>query len=165
MKKLLLTLTIALCALTAVAQDDIVLKGQTMPSFSMTVKDGTFHSESLNNKVKLIAFFATWCGPCRAELPEIQSRIWEKYKDNPDFSLLIIGRQHTQAEVDAFREQNKFSMPFYADPDRSVYNLFAKQYIPRCYLINRDNKVIFTSQGFNKSDFEDLVKLIEKQLK
>lgn len=165
MRKLVLAAIIALFTVTAMAQDDIITKGQSLPSFSLQMQNGSFNSSELKGKVTLVTFFATWCGPCRAELPEIQAQIWNIHKNNPDFRLLIIGRQHTADEVNAFKQQNKFGMPFYADPDRSVYNLFAKQYIPRCYLANRDGKIIFTSQGFNKSDFEELVKLVGKQLK
>ena len=60
--------------------------------------------------VVLINFFATWCGPCRMELPHIQ-QIWEERKDNPRFRLLVIGREETMETVKQFCEENGFTLP------------------------------------------------------
>lgn len=118
----------------------------------------------LKGKTVLITFFATWCGPCRKELPYIQSDIYNKYKNNKDFELLIFGREHSWAEVNKFREENKYSMPFYPDTDRKIYSKFAGQYIPRNFLVSSEGKIIYTSIGFEETDFKKLKNLIENQL-
>ena len=107
-----------------------------VPSFEFEKSPGkTMNINDLKGKTVLITFFATWCGPCRKELPLIQSDIYNKYKKNPNFELIILGREHTWNEVNKFKEANKFTMPFYPDPDRKVYSKFAGQYIPRNFLI------------------------------
>lgn len=165
MKKTLFLISLAfLISFTAFSQDDIVLLNQKAPDFTLKTEKGEIKLSELKQKVVLINFFATWCGPCRAELPVLQAKIWDKFKDNPNFTLLIIGRQHTQQEVDAFKETNKYEMPFYADPDRSVYKLYANQYIPRNYLIDKNGVVVYKSQGFTPEEFDQLVETVTKLL-
>ena len=87
---------------------------QTAPEFSFTTSDGKKAKLSdFKGKVILINFFATWCGPCLQEMPLIENEIWNKLKDNPDFVLLSLGRDHSQAEIDKFIEQKKFTFPIY----------------------------------------------------
>jgi thiol-disulfide isomerase/thioredoxin len=119
----------------------------------------------LRGKTVLITFFATWCGPCLKELPHIQSDIFNKYKKNPDFALLIFGREHSWAEVNKFKADNKFTMPFFPDPERKIYSKFAGQYIPRNFLISPEGTVIYNSIGFDEKEFEKLKEMIESQLK
>ena len=116
-------------------------------------------------KLVLITFFATWCGPCRKELPHIQSDIYNKYKNNPKFQLLIFGREHKWAEVNKFKVENKFNMPFYPDTKRKIYSKFATQFIPRNFLISPEGKVLFSSIGYNEKDFKELTDMIDLQLK
>lgn len=120
---------------------------------------------TLKGKTVLITFFATWCGPCRKELPFIQSDIYNKYKNNPNFELLIFGREHNWEEVSKFRNDNKFSMPIYPDPERKIYSLFAGQYIPRNFLISPEGRILYHSIGFEEKDFKALKAMIEKQLR
>ncbi len=139
---------------------------QTAPEFSFTTSDGKKAKLSdFKGKVILINFFATWCGPCLQEMPLIENEIWNKLKDNPDFVLLSLGRDHSQAEIDKFIEQKKFTFPIYADKGKVVYSLFAKQYIPRNYLIDKKGEVIYASTGFSMEEFEDLKITLDKLLK
>ena len=137
-----------------------------VPAFVFEKSPGKNVSISeLKGKTILITFFATWCGPCRKELPHIQADIYDQYKKNPDFELLILGREHSWEQVNKFKEENKFTMPFYPDPERKIYSQFASQYIPRNFLISPEGKVIFSSIGFEEKDIEALKKLIGQQLK
>ena len=165
MKKTLFLLQLALLiSFSAFSQDDIVLVGQKAPDFVLKTDKGNLKLSDLKGKVVLINFFATWCGPCRTELPELQTNIWEKYKDNPAFRLMIIGREQTQQEGNEFKASFKYLMPFYADPDRSVYKLYANQYIPRNYLIDRNGVVVYASNGYSAEEFAKLVEMVGKIL-
>ncbi len=97
-------------------------------------------------------------------MPFIQSDIYNKYKNNPNFELLIFGREHSWEEVNKFKAENKFTMPFYPDPERKIYSKFAGQYIPRNFLVSAEGKVIFSSIGFETDDFKELKTMIENQL-
>ena len=147
-------------------QTSLVQLNQTAPEFSFTNSDGKKANLSdYKGKVILINFFATWCGPCMVEMPFLQTEIWDKHKDNPNFVLLSLGRDHSQEEINKFIEKKKFSFPIYADKGKAVYALFATQYIPRNYLIDKSGKVVYASTGFSTDEFEDLKKTIIKLLK
>ena len=170
MKKTFSLIVILFFALNLFAQKkidstNILLDGQKMPSFTITTMDGqTIHSKELIGKTVLINFFATWCGPCRRELPLVQSDIWNKYKDRKDFMLLIISREEAPEKVIPFLEEYKYSMPFYSDIDRSCYSQFAEKYIPRNYLFDESGKLIFQSNSFTEEEFKKLVAVLAEQL-
>lgn len=137
-----------------------------VPNFEFEKSPGkTMNITDLKGKTLLITFFATWCGPCCKELPHIQSEIYNKYKKNPNFEVLIVGREHNWDEVTKFKESNKFSMPFYPDPDRKVYSKFAGQYIPRNFVVSAEGKILYSSIGFAENDFKKLKEVIDNQLK
>lgn len=168
MKKCLFTVFAVLFAFVLKAQEDggdIVKVGEQMPAFTITHDNGVgTPSSSLKGKVVLINFFATWCPPCQKELAEVQKTLWPKYKDNKNFALLVIGREHTDAELQVYNEKKGFAFPLYPDKNRSVYGAFAKNLIPRSYLIDRSGKVIYATKGYTEEDFADLMKRIEAAL-
>lgn len=168
MKKSLLLCLFTLLALSCKAQDDgdIVKVGDKMPAFTIVSDNGQqLSSASLKGKVVLVNFFATWCPPCQKELAEVQKTLWPKYKDNKNFALLVIGREHTDADLSKYNEKKGFTFPLYPDKNRSIYGAFAKNLIPRSYLVDKSGKVIYTSKGYNNEDFASLMKAIETALK
>ena len=90
--------------------------------------------------------------------------LWPKYKDNKDFVLLVIGREHTDEQLKKYNERKKFSFPLYPDPKREVYSLFAEKTIPRAYLIGKDGKVVYASVGYSEEEFQHLMKAIQEAL-
>jgi len=170
MKKLLLSLFVVTIAMaTAAAQDDattLTKKGDKAPTFSCTTIDGkTFDLSKLNGNIVMINFFATWCGPCQAELPVLQKNIWDKYKDNSSFRLIILGREHSDKEVSDFVKTKSFTMPFAPDPDRNIYKLYATQFIPRNVIVGKDGRILFQSMGYTEAEFKKIEALLAKELK
>jgi peroxiredoxin len=168
MKKIILPLIFSLAMpLWAIAQDDATINktGDKAPVFSCTTLDGKkFDLANTSGKIVMINFFATWCGPCNEELPVLQKDIWDKYKDNPDFVLLVIGRQHTDEEIKEFATKKGLSLPFAADPKKEIYSLYAKQMIPRNIIIGRDGKIVLQEIGFFPDDFKKITDLLAKEL-
>ena len=141
MKKYLLVSLLALLAFVGKAQEDnsdIVKVGDTMPSFTIVSDNGSkLQSASLKGKVILVNFFATWCPPCQKELAAVQQTLWPKYKNNKDFVLLVIGREHSDADLQKYNEKKGFDFPLYPDKDRAIFGAFAKNLIPRGYLVGK----------------------------
>jgi peroxiredoxin len=145
---------------------DTLSVGDMLPPLTFTILDGkTITTDDLKGKTTLLVFFATWCGPCRAELPHVQKEIWEQFKDNPNFVLLAVGREHTPEELVKFSKENKFTFPIVADIGRKIYSHFALQLIPRTYLIDKKGKIIKSVIGFNENEFSETEKYLKSALK
>jgi len=143
----------------------LLVKDQSVPSFKFEISKGKVVSiEDYKGKIVLINFFATWCAPCRKELPLVQEQIWNKHKDNPKFAMLTFGREQSWDEVLKFGKDQKLSFPLLPDLKRKVYGLFASESIPRSFLIDENGKIIFLSQGFEMNHFSELKDLIDSKL-
>ena len=83
--------------------------GDALPTFSLNSEVyGKVTPADLKGKVVLVSLFATWCGPCQLELGQVQKVLWPKYKDNANFKLLVIGREHTDADLKKYNESVKY---------------------------------------------------------
>lgn len=171
MKKIIsmLVCAFALCVTYVSAQTaeaEKIKVGDALPAFTLHSQTyGDVSSADLKGKVVLVSLFATWCGPCQLELAEVQKTLWPAYRDNKDFRLLVIGREHTDADLKKYNERKKFTFPLYPDPKREVYSLFADQTIPRAYLFGKDGKLIYSSVGYTKEEFQKLMDAVAQALK
>ncbi|MEN8116020.1 MAG: TlpA disulfide reductase family protein [Bacteroidota bacterium] len=166
--KLLLILFLSAFAINLFAQDEFtfVKGGEQAPDFSITMEDGSIKKLSdLKGKVVWINFFATWCGPCRKELPHLEKEVYEKFKNRTDFEVLVIGREHSWLEVNKFKKANNYILPFYPDPKREIFSKYARQNIPRNFVVDKDGKITVTSIGFREEEFKKTIQVVEGLLK
>ena len=170
MKKFIFLLALmAVFSFSAKSQEeedsDRVKTGDSMPVFTIVSDDGTMISSAeLSGKVILVIMFATWCPSCQLELAEIEKTLWPRYKGVKDFKLVVIGREHSDAELAEYNKVKRFTFPLYPDKDRKIFDLFAVQYIPRTYLINKEGRVIYVTTGFNQEEFNQLERMIDRAL-
>ncbi|MBK9389855.1 MAG: TlpA family protein disulfide reductase [Bacteroidetes bacterium] len=144
----------------------LVKVGDPAPLFKCRTIDGkSIDIGKMKGKLIMVNFFATWCPPCNLELPVLQKKIWDKYKDNPQFVLIILGREHTEAEVSAFAQKKSFTMPFAADPKREIFSMYATQNIPRNIIIGKDGNILFQGTGFSEEEFSVMEKIIAEKIK
>lgn len=135
--------------------------GDRIPSFSIVMNDGSrVEDEDLLGEVSLIVFFNTACKDCQQELPVIQ-RFYEAF---PQYPLLCISREEGEASVSAYWQKQEFTMPYSAQQDRRVYQLFASHTIPRIYVVDEEGiiRAVFTDNPL--ASYEDLVQAVEGQL-
>ena|SRR6478609_1655883 len=172
MKKLLFIFIFFLSFLSNAQSSDnsesktsLVKMGDSFPNFTYLNKDGKSNkSQDLKGKVVLINFFATWCGPCMVEMPLLQKEIWEQYKSNDNFKLISFGRDHSLKEVNDFIKTKNFDFEICPDKGKIIYNLFATQYIPRNYLIDKNGKIVYVSVGYSEAEFQILKEKIKSLL-
>lgn len=99
----------------------------------------------LQGKVVLVNNWATWCPPCREEMPTLNSYFRNHHQQ--DFVLVAINAGDTVPMVTDFIERYGLEFPVWIDPDSSALNSFRNNYLPSSYLINQDGQVIFAWSG------------------
>ena len=116
--------------------EDPVKVGSAVPTFSVTLQDGNvLSSKDLEGQISVIVFFHTTCSDCQRVLPLVQ-RVYEEYKP-AGVRFVCIARAQGAAEIQAFWQMNRLTLPWSAQEDRSVYSLFAASRIPRVYVVDR----------------------------
>jgi thiol-disulfide isomerase/thioredoxin len=119
------------------------LPGKPMEISGALLDGGTFDPKSLAGKVVLVDFWATWCGPCVAEIPNMLEQ-YEKYHDK-GFEVVGISLDEEKDKVDAFVADKKIPWPIlyagkgWQDPVAQFYGISG---IPQLILIGRDGNVI-----------------------
>lgn len=166
MKQIITVLVFCYTLLSATqAQEWKVNIGEQAPAFEIQGRDKVISSHSLRGKVVLLNFFATWCPPCRKELPRLQTELYEELKDNPDFAVFVLGREEDWSKLDPFMQQHNYSFPVFPDLQRKVFSLFAESSIPRNVILDRNGKIIYQSIGFTDEEFTEMVTFIKSELK
>lgn len=125
--------------------NNYVNTGDQVPSF--TVEDATgnlFNSSQLLGKHSLLVFFGTYCLDCKLVLPIVEE-VWENLNNDSKFQLVAISRRETADTVSEYWKENRFTMPYYLDQKGEAFALFANNTIPRIYVVNPDNKVVWMS--------------------
>jgi thiol-disulfide isomerase/thioredoxin len=109
------------------------------------LQGGSTRLSALKGKFVLLNFWATWCPPCRAEMPSIEA-LWRKTKDKP-FAIVAVSSGEKAEDVRAFIAKNGYSYPVYLDASGSMSSYFGARSIPTTYLIDKDGKAIAGAVG------------------
>ncbi len=142
----------------------IIKAGMEAPDFTVEMFDGkSIRLSDLRGKVVLVNFWATWCPPCREELTRVQADIIDRFAGK-NFVFLPISRGEELQTVAAFRKRMGYTFPMGLDPDQRIFRRYAKNYIPRNFLIDAEGKVVLASIGYDKAEFEHLIQAIDKTL-
>lgn len=108
-----------------------------------------WHLQDLRGKVVLVNFWATWCPPCRKEMPDLQV-LYDKFKDQ-GFVVLSISDEEA-AKVAPFIAEQKISYPVLLDPGRKVNEAFIVEGIPKSFVFDRDGKLVAQSIDMRTRD-------------
>ena len=101
-----------------------------------------WHLRDLRGNVVLVNFWATWCPPCRKEMPDLQA-LYDKYKDQ-GFVVVSISDEQA-AKVQPFITERKITYPVLLDPGRKVNDLFQVEGIPKSFVYDREGKLVAQS--------------------
>jgi peroxiredoxin len=124
------------------------------PGFTLTSRDGAQVSlASLKGNVVMVNFWATWCVPCRQEMPHLQA-LYERYHDL-GFELLAVNVEKDKAaEVSKWLDETPVTFPVLFDPNNQVTKLYKVQTMPSTVLVARDGTMRFIHHGY-KPGYED----------
>lgn len=112
-------------------------------------------TESLDNKVVVIDFWATWCGPCLAAFPYLEN-VYEKYQDNPEVKFVVLNSAWSNTIKDArkWKNENDYTFPLYFDKDSRITEAFGVRGIPTTFVIGKNGRIQFKKVGFGGGDME-----------
>lgn len=114
---------------------------------------------SFEGKPVFLNFWATWCPPCIAEMPDIQN-LYNKYGD--EVAFLLVTDEET-SKVQAFMERKAFDMPVYFHRS-AVPSLFASQNIPVTFIIDPKGKIVIRKTGAAKWNSDKMHQLFDEML-
>ena len=159
MKKTLLLFALLSIACPAFAQtpDTTTLTkvGQAVPNFTVTTLDGkVVKIAELKGKVILLNFFATWCGPCREEMPGME-RLFRAYRDK-GLVVLAVNMQQSAKTVRPFVQELKLSFPALLDAEGSVSHDYGIRALPVSFLVGRDGNLLWRAMGGREWDTREM---------
>lgn len=140
-----------------------ILKGYSYSKVNLPIKDfeledlqgNTVRLSDLKGKIVFLNFWATWCPPCRNEMPHMQA-FYEKYQD--DMVVLAVNpnklenqgfddSEKAEERAREFVEEEGFTFPVLLDRDDSVWDMYRQRGIPANYMIDREGTIRYLKPG------------------
>ncbi|AEF85926.1 redoxin [Treponema primitia ZAS-2] len=135
-----------------------------MLDFSVTLADGTtINLRDLTGKLIFLNFWATWCGPCRMEMPSMEA-LYQRFKED-GLEILAVNVRESQKDVKAFMDEYKLSFPAALDTNGDIAANYAIEAFPTTYIIDRNGGIITRLVGAINWDVPELIELFEILLK
>jgi thiol-disulfide isomerase/thioredoxin len=126
------------------------------------LKGNKISFEQFKGKVVFLNMWATWCGPCRAEMPGIQS-LYEKVKaDSIEFVMLSWDRESDRSKIEKYIEKNSFTFPVYQRTDYLPDPLQVPN-IPTTFIISKAGKLIQKEVGTRNYDTKKMIQYLKAE--
>lgn len=144
-------------------------KETVVPAIDFTLKDQFGNEHTLSDykgKTVFLNFWATWCGPCRSEMPDIQ-KLYETYETEGDNAVIILGvaapglgQEKDEAGIKAFLDESGYKYPTLMDTTGDLFSEYGISSFPTTFMIDREGNVFgYVSGALN----EDMMKNIIEQ--
>ena len=136
--------------------NDVIELGDRLPDFSAVMNDGsTITGGELRKSPSVVVFFYSGCPDCRKALPSVQ-QLYDNYAAQ-GVKFALISREESDSTIAEYWQTNGLTMPYSAQEDRTIYELFAKSRVPRVYVSDNNGivRAIFTDDPV--PTYEELV--------
>lgn len=141
---------------------------KVIPALDFTLKDQFGNTHTLadyKGKTIFLNFWATWCGPCKAELPDIQ-KLYEKYSEETEEEVVVLGvagpkmgNEKTEEEIIEFLKENELTYPVLMDTDWTLFQGYGISSFPTTFMIDKEGNVFGYVPGQLSYDImEDIIR-------
>ncbi len=130
------------------------------PAFAFTDTNGnTVSSASLKGKVVFINFWASWCPPCRAEMPSLNKLYTQLHNDN-HFVFLFVNEDEDKKKAVDYIEKNNFSIPLYSQLNVTE-ELFSGT-LPTTVVLDKEGKIVLKHEGIADYDNDEFIRQLKE---
>ncbi len=144
---------LAVSAALAIAAASAAVAADAAPDFTLKSRDGrNMKLSELRGQVVMINFWASWCGPCRQEMPLLDA-LFQQYEPL-GFTLLGVNVEQDVADAERMLKDAPVSFPVLFDPDNAVTKAYDVVAMPSTILVDRDGNMRFVHHGY-KPGYED----------
>jgi peroxiredoxin len=162
------SLRVVACALFAVVAgtaSSAIAPATAAPDFTLHAMGGgaNLRLKEQRGRVVMVNFWATWCGPCRQEMPQL-NRLYEKYKSS-GFVLLGVNVDDDAAKAAEVAAKLGVTFPVLLDTEKTVSKLYDLSTMPSTVIIDRDGKVRYVHRGYLAGYEDNYEKQIRELLK
>jgi len=157
------------CATPSSAQDDRGYRvdvGDPIPAFSLTDLEGrTWSNEALLGQVYILQFTASWCSVCRKEMPHLEERVWQAFKED-GLILLGVDLDEPAEKVRSLGEDTGVTYPLCLDPGGALFSAITvpKAGVPRNVVVDREGQIAFLTRLFDEAEFGAMLAEVEDLL-
>ena len=133
--------------------------GEQAPGFALQLDDGrTLTSDYLKGRPVVINHWATWCPPCRVEMPELVSAA----RANPEMVFIAVNNMEPRDKVEPFAAEYGLDFLVALDPEAHLNDLYAVRALPTTFFIDRDGKLAAVWEGvLNAEKLRELLAIIQ----
>jgi len=133
--------------------------------YAFTIKDLNGNKVSFDQfkgKVVFLNLWATWCGPCKAEMPGIQKLFCKLDNDSIEFVMLSLDKDDALSKVETYVKKNNYTFPIYM-PSGFLADQLQVPSIPTTFVISKEGKVVLKEVGSRNYDTKKMAEFLKKQ--
>lgn len=124
-------------------------------------KGNIISTTGLKGKVVFINFWATWCPPCRAEMPSL-NELYNQFKTDEQFVFLFLNEDNDPAKATAYLQSNGFAMPLLTSAGKVPPEIYSGT-LPTTVVLNKEGKIVYRHDGlakYNTAEFINQLKAL-----
>jgi peroxiredoxin len=130
-----------------------VMISKSAPEFTLPALSGDTVSlvDYRGKKTVVVSYWASWCGPCKVELPELREFYKRYHKGDANFEILAISIDEDKANAEKYAAAEKLPFPVLFDPQSKTADAYSVEGIPTMFVIDKDGKIVHAHVGLEQA--------------
>jgi len=130
-----------------------VMISKSAPEFTLPALSGDTVSlaDYRGKKAVVVSYWASWCGPCKVELPELREFYKRYHKADANFEILAISIDEEKADAEKYAAAEKLPFPVLFDPHSKTADAYSVEGIPTTFVIDKDGKIVHAHVGLEQA--------------